>query len=149
METSSESSPADQATDTVLTVPVVQEELRVGVRTVDTGGVRIHKTVHEHPHQIDQALLRDAVDVKRVVIDKIVALSDAPQSRQEGATLIIPVVEEVLVVEKRLRIKEEIHITRNQRTEQHSETVVLRSEEVTVERFGQVPDLAITPTSRR
>ena len=149
METNSDITPEMQAAGTVVTVPVVQEEIRVGVRAVDTGGVRIHKTVHEHPHQIDQALLRDAVDVKRVVIDKIVALSEAPQSRQEGDTLIVPVLEEVLVVEKRLRIKEEIHITRSQRTEQHSETVVLRSEEVSIERFGQVPDLAITPTSRR
>ncbi len=140
---------ADLADGAVLTVPVVQEEMRVGVRTVDTGGVRIHKTVHEHPHNIDEALLRDAVDVKRVVIDKIVSLSEAPQSRQEGDTLIVPILEEVLVVEKRLRIKEEIHITRSQRTEHHSETVILRSEQVTIERFGQVPDLAITPTSRR
>ena len=139
----------DQAVDTVLTVPVMQEEMRVGVRTIDTGGVRVHKTVHEHPHDIDQALLRDAVDVKRVSIDKIVSLSDAPQSRQEGDTLIVPILEEVLVVEKRLRIKEEIHITRSQRTEHHRETVILRSEDVTIERFGQVPDLAITPTPRR
>lgn len=145
METNS----ADLANGAVLTVPVVQEEMRVGVRTVDTGGVLIHKTVHEHPHNIDETLLRDAVDVKRVVIDKIVSLSEAPQSRQEGDTLIVPILEEVLVVEKRLRIKEEIHITRSQRTEHHSETVILRSEQVTIERFGQVPDLAITPTPRR
>ena len=139
----------NHAAETLLTVPVMQEEVRVGVRTVDTGGVRIHKTVHEHPHNIDEALLRDAVDVKRVAIDKIVSLSDAPQSRQEGDTLIVPILEEVLVVEKRLRIKEEIHITRSQRTEHHVETVILRSEDVTIERFGQVPDLAITPTPRR
>lgn len=131
METNSASREADGA----LTVPLVQEAVRVEVREVETGGVRVHKTVSEHPHQIDEQLLHDEVNVKHVPIDKIVSLSDAPQSRQEGDTLIVPILEEVLVVEKKCRIKEEIHITRSQRTEQHAETVVLRSEDITIERF--------------
>ena len=125
-----------------ITVPVCREQLQLGVRTVDTGrGVRIHKTVSEHSHPIDQALLHDAVEVKRVAVDRIVALSDAPQSRHEGDTLIVPILEEVLVVEKRLRIKEEIHITRTQHSQHYTDTVVLRAEDVTVERFDDGPNL--------
>jgi len=131
METNS----ASRAADGALTVPLVAEDVRVEVREVETGGVRIHKTVDQHPHQIDEQLFHDEVNVKHVPIDKIVPLSDAPRSRQEGDTLIVPILEEVLVVEKRCRIKEEIHITRSQRVEQYVETVVLRSEDVTVERF--------------
>jgi uncharacterized protein (TIGR02271 family) len=149
METNSAPHEVNRAADGTITVPKVQEEVRVEVREVETGGVRVHKTVNEQPHQIDEHLLRDEVDVKHVPIDRIVSLSEAPSARQEGDTLIVPILEEVLVVEKRCRIKEEIHITRSQRTEHHVETVVLRSEDVTIERFGQSPDLANHSTTRR
>ena len=134
--------------DGTLVLPVVREELQVGVRQVDTGSdVRIHKTVSEQAHHIDQSLLRDAVEVKRVPVDRIVALSEAPVARQEGDTLIVPVLEEILVVEKRLRIKEEVHITRTTRQEQFTDTVFLRTEHVSVERFGDSPGPEVNPTN--
>ncbi|NHZ61404.1 DUF2382 domain-containing protein [Massilia sp. CCM 8694] len=117
-----------------------REELRVGKRVVDTGrGVRIHKTVSEHPHQVDETLLYDELDVRHVIVDKIVLLSEAPLARQEGDTLIVPVLEEVLVTERRLRIKEEVHITRIARTRTHAATVMLREEDIVVERFDEGP----------
>jgi stress response protein YsnF len=54
--------------------------------------------------------------------------------RYEGDTLIIPVIEEVLVVEKKLLLKEEVHITKYVGETQQEKTVTLRSEEVSVER---------------
>jgi uncharacterized protein (TIGR02271 family) len=144
-----ETNAVERDPDGIITVPKVEEQARVEVRKVDAGGVRVHKTVNEQPHLIDEQLLHDAVEVKHVPIDRVVPLTDAPGARQEGDTLIVPILEEVLVVEKRCRIKEEIHITRSQRTEQHVETVVLRSEDVTIERFGQSSDLANQATTRR
>lgn len=121
-------------------VPVHQEELHVGIRTVDTGrGVRVRKTVDEHEQRIEETLMHDQIDVRHVPVDKIVALSEAPASRYEGDTLIVPILEEILVVEKRLRIKEEIHITRSKRPQRFSETVPLKSETVCVERFDEGP----------
>lgn len=132
---------ATNTPDGKIVLPIVQEELLVKVRTVDTGrGVRVHKTVSEQAHAIDQALLHDTVDVQRVAVDKIVPASEAPVARQEGDTLIVPILEEVLVVEKRVRIKEELHITRTARREQLSDTVVLRSENVTIARFDESTD---------
>ena len=132
METNSPS----RTNDGTITVPVVQEEVHVGVQQVDTGhGVRIHKTVSEQVHRIEETLLREAVSVTRVPVDKIVPHSEAPQARQEGDTWIVPIMEEILVVEKRLRIKEEVHITRTAQAEPYSDTVVLRSENVSIERF--------------
>jgi stress response protein YsnF len=117
---------------------VVREELSVEKRVVDTGrGMRIHKTVAEHPCHIDERLLRDAVEVSHVPVDRIVALDAAPSTRYEGDTLVVPVLEEVLVVERRVRIKEEIRITRTRREEHHAETVMLKSEQVSVERFDE------------
>lgn len=121
-----------------MVVPVRQEQLHVDKRRVDTGqGVRVHKAVVEQPCHIDEALLRDEIAVTHVPIDKIIPLSDAPASRYEGDTLIVPVLEEVLVVEKCLRLKEEIRIERRQHTERHTETVLLKSEEISIERFDE------------
>ena len=123
------------------TIPVHQEELHVGTRTVDTGrGVRVSKSMTERPYQVDEILRHDEINVIHVPIDRIVATDEAPESRQEGETLIIPVLEEVLVIERRLRIKEELHITRVKREEHHSETVFLKAEEVAVERFDEASD---------
>jgi stress response protein YsnF len=124
-----------------LVVPVIREEVQVEKRIVDTGrGVRIHKTVAELPCHIDERLLRDEVEVSHVPVDRIVPLDAAPATRYEGETLVVPILEEVLVVERRVRIKEELRITRTRREEHHAETVMLKSEQVSVERFEEPGD---------
>jgi uncharacterized protein (TIGR02271 family) len=117
-------------TETVL--PVLAEELNVTKRAVPTGGIRVHRRVHEHDEAIDVPLLKEQVDVRRVLIDREV---DGPLPvRREGETTIIPIVEEVLVVSKRLVLKEEVHVTRIVREERHTETVTLKREESEIER---------------
>jgi uncharacterized protein (TIGR02271 family) len=120
---------------------VFREDVQVDKRSVDTGrGVRIHKTVAEHPCHIDERLLRDEVEVSHVPVDRIVPLDAAPATRYEGETLVVPILEEVLVVERRVRIKEELRITRTRREEHHAETVMLKAEQVSVERFDEAGD---------
>jgi stress response protein YsnF len=129
---------AARADDDRLRVSVAEETVSVGARTVETGrGVRIHKVVAEHPVAIDERLLKDAVEVRRVPVDRMVGPGEAPSVRYEGQTLVVPVLEEVLVVERRVRIKEELHITTVVQEVRHVETVVLRSEQASVERFDE------------
>ena len=124
-----------------LKIPVFREEVQVEKQAVDTGrGVRIHKTVAEHPCHIDERLTRDEVEISHVPVDRIVPLDAAPATRYEGDTLVVPILEEVLVVERRVRIKEEVRITRTRREEHHAETVMLKSEQVSVERFEEPGD---------
>lgn len=132
-------SPAQQP-DQTITVPVFQEQLSVEARTVDTGrGVRVYKTVHEQPVTIDETLRHDETTVRHVAIDRLLEPGSTPPAmRHEGDVLIIPVLEEVLVVERRLRLKEELHITRTHREETYTETVTLKSEHVAVERFDDL-----------
>jgi len=142
---SNDSSQPNQDKQEPIVVPVYQEEAWVGKRLVETGhGVRIHKTVAEHPVRIDERLLRDAVEVNHVPVDRIVPLDQAPATRYEGDTLVVPILEEVLVVERRLRIKEELRITRTRREEHHAETILLKSEQVSVERFDEHGDSPTT-----
>ncbi|AUX44892.1 hypothetical protein SOCE26_063620 [Sorangium cellulosum] len=116
-----------------LIVPVVAQELEVKKRTVESGRVRITKEVHEREITVQEPLAREQVLVERVAVDRVV--TEPPVTRQEGDTLIVPVVEEVLVVEKRLLLKEELRITRVRSVERSpTANVTLRSEEVHVER---------------
>jgi stress response protein YsnF len=133
--------PAQEPGQEALKVPVFEEQALVDKRVVDTGrGVRVHKIVAEHPCQIDESLMHDEVQVSHVPVDRIVALDQAPATRYEGDTLVVPILEEVLVVERRLRIKEELRITRTRREERHAETVMLKAEQVSVERFDDAGD---------
>jgi stress response protein YsnF len=133
--------PVNPLENDILRVPVFQENVHVDKRLVDTGrGVRIHKTVAEIPVHIDERLLSEAIDVTRVPVDRIVALDQAPQTRYEGDTMIVPILEEVLVVERRLRIKEELHITKTRRETHHTDTVLLKTEQVEVLHFDETHD---------
>lgn len=131
--------------DASVAVPVSREEVEVTTRVVDTGrGVRVSKTVTEQPEEVRETLWHETVDVQRVPVDRVVA--EAPPSRYEGDVLIVPVLEEILVVEKRYRIREELHITRVRRQHEHRETVPLRVEDVRVEAFDETPAGARQPT---
>jgi uncharacterized protein (TIGR02271 family) len=116
-------------------IPVMEEELDVGTRRVETGGgVRVQKTVEEHEASINEMLTKEDVEVERVAVDRPV---DGPVAvRYEGETMIVPVLEEVLVVEKRIVLKEEIRITRRRREVHAPQRVTLRREHATVERIG-------------
>ncbi len=120
-------------------IPVIVEEVRIQKQRVETGRVRIQKTVQEHQEVIDEPLLRNTVSVERVAINR---LWDGPPPgiRQEGEILIVPVVEEVLVTEKRLMLKEELHIRREEETFHAPQEITLRREEVHIERVSSAPD---------
>ena len=114
-----------------LVVPVVHEVLDVQKRWVESGRVRITKVVHEHEEVVDEPLLREEVEVERIAINRAV---DGPVAvRHEGDVMIVPILEEVLVVEKRLMLKEELHIRRRRVEESQPQRIVLRTEEATVE----------------
>ena len=119
--------------DDTRVIPVIEETLDVQTRRVETGGVRITKVVHEREEVVNVPRVREEVTVERVTLNRIV---DTPVSmRQEGDTLIIPLLEEVIVMEKRLMVKEELRITKRRIEEQASQQVTLRREEVVVERL--------------
>jgi len=115
------------------TVPVLEEELVTGTRRVKTGSVRIRKKVHRLRRTVDIPTVRDVVEVTRRPMNQVVEA--APQTRQEGDTLIIPVVEEEIVVHKRLVLREEIHIRRTRSHTNATKEVILGREEATVERL--------------
>lgn len=98
------------------------------------GTQRVHKTSSEKEETVDVPLLREQVEVERVKVDRVAEGSEAV--RQEGDTIIVPVVEEVLVVRKELRVVEEVRIRKTRTEKRDPQTVVLRKEEAHVEALG-------------
>lgn len=119
-----------------IVVPVVQERLNVRKRAVSST-VRVHKTVHETEQVVDEPLVQEDVDIERVAVGREV---DAPVPiRYEGDTMVVPLMEEVLVVEKRLMVREELRITRRRTEVRDVRRETLRAEEATVERLPGQP----------
>lgn len=118
--------------ENTLVIPVIEERLDISKELLTTGLVHVQKSVHEHEVVISEPLTAETVHVERVPMDLIV--ESLPAVRTEGDVTVIPVVEEVLVTRKQLRLVEEVRITRVRSTSVHQENLTLRSEKVTVDR---------------
>ena len=126
------------------TLRLVTEELAVAKEKVETGRVRISTRTHEREALIDETLARERVEIETVPLG--LQVDAVPEVRQEGDTTIVPVVEEVLVVERRLMLKEEIRIKRVRTTEHHQEKVMLRHQEAVVTRDRDDSMTPLRPT---
>jgi uncharacterized protein (TIGR02271 family) len=115
------------------TIELAEEELRIGKREVERGRVVVRTRVEERDEIAEVALRQEDVTVERIPVGRPVEA--APQVREEDGVLIVPVLEERLVVTTELVLKEEIRITKKSRTEMVREPVRLRSERVEVERL--------------
>ncbi|MBN9391957.1 MAG: YsnF/AvaK domain-containing protein [Chloroflexi bacterium] len=113
-----------------LTIPIVEEQLNVGKRTVELGALEIRKTVEQVQDNRRLPLTFDQVDVEHVAINRPL---DAPlEPHYEGDVYIIPVMEEVLVIEKRLMLKEEVRIRKRQAVSDQQINETLRREYVEI-----------------
>ena len=125
-------------------IELLEETVSVAKRVVEGQTVRIATTTRAREHLVEEALARETVEVERVTIGRVV--ETAPAIREEGEFIIVPIMEEVLVVERRLVLKEEIRLKRVRTTELHRETVQLREQSATVSR---VEPETLSPTQKR
>jgi uncharacterized protein (TIGR02271 family) len=114
-------------------VPLVSEELAVTKEKRETGRVRVTTLTREREELVDELLAREQVEVERIAVGKPVEA--IPAVREEGDTIVVPIVEEILVVERRLILKEEVRLRRVRSTERHQERVTLRKQEAVVTRL--------------
>lgn len=128
-------------------IPVIEETVQVDKRVVTRGGWRITKTVDLHEQVVDEPLTREEVTVERVAVERVLPDGEVPAVRQNGDTMVVPVVEEVLVVEKRLLLKEELHVRRVRKEFRAPQQVVLRRERVSVDRIDERGDSAAAASS--
>jgi stress response protein YsnF len=117
-------------------IPLFEEIATVGTHQVLTRRVRVQTLTDTLEELAHAEVQRESVEVTRVPINKVV--ETAPDIRTDGDVTIVPVLEEVLVVEKRLLLKEEVHIRRRIATEAVEVPVTLRKQRAIVER--EAPD---------
>ena len=125
--------PADHdrpVSDDRLSVLLHQEELSVSRRKRETATIRVETVTHSFDHLVDEELVHERVEVERVPVGRYV--ETAPPVREEGDLTILSIVEEV--VERRLLLREEVHIRRVRTTERFVETVTLRKQDAVVTR---------------
>ncbi|HLL15595.1 MAG TPA: YsnF/AvaK domain-containing protein [Pyrinomonadaceae bacterium] len=100
------------------TIPVVEEELQVGKREVERGGVRVESRVEEKPVTEQVQLREERVHVERRPVDRPV--TDADNAFREGSLEVTERAEEA-VVSKTARVVEEVVV--GKQVEEHTETV--------------------------
>jgi len=122
----------DQAGE--IKVPIVQEELQVGKREVEGGGVRVNTRIEEVPVNEQVTLREETVDVHRRPVNRDVTDADI-NSFQEGTFEVVER-DEQAVVAKQARVVEEVHIKKNveERVENIQDTV--RRTDVDVQQVG-------------
>jgi stress response protein YsnF len=113
-------------------IPIVEEEAEVIKRSAKTERVSVHTFADEERVVVRDEVSREHVEVTRIPVDREVA--EAPPIRTEGELTIVSIVEERLVVEKRLFVVEELHLRRMTATEQVELPTTLRRTRVEVER---------------
>ena len=137
MSTRSRSAPDAALPTRSQVVPIVEEQAVILKRKTLTEGVRV-RTVREDEAVIDEPTAHETVEVEHVPLDRWV---EGPVPvRQEGDTTIITLLEEVVVVETRLRATEEVRITKRRKRERSTQTVTLRREEAVIERVSAAGD---------
>jgi stress response protein YsnF len=141
MSTDSERDPIDTISPTRLdgetnesaTLRLAAEELSVAKAVTETGRVRVSTHTREREVLVDENLASETAEIETIPVG--LRIHAVPEVRHEGDTTIIPVVEEVLFIERRLMLKEEIRIRRVRSTERFQEKVTLRHQEAVVSRI--------------
>jgi uncharacterized protein (TIGR02271 family) len=119
---------------TASVIPVIQEQARIDKTEIESAKIKVQKKVVEVEKTVDIPLMKEGYDIERVPVNRFI--DTHPPIREEGNVIIVPVVREVLVVEKRLELVEELHIIKHETTVDHKESFTLRKEEVNVERIS-------------
>lgn len=124
---------AEDSQSSTIVIPVVKETFQVEKDKITTANIRISKKVISEETQVDVPLTSEEYGINRVAINQVVS-TPPPAVRYDGDTMIVSVVKEVLVVEKKYELTEELHITKRTTERNEVQHVTLLKEEVSVER---------------
>jgi uncharacterized protein (TIGR02271 family) len=126
-EDKDESDPLDR-----VVIPLHAEEVSIGKKQVATGRVKVSTVTRSREELVEQLLRSERVEIERVPMGQVIA--KVPEVRTEGDITIIPVVEEAVVLQRQLVLKEEIRIRRIRETQNYQGRVVLRQQEAVITR---------------
>jgi uncharacterized protein (TIGR02271 family) len=113
------------------TVPIIEEELKVGKRQVQGGGVRIFTRMAEQPVEQDVSLRQEHVDVERRPVNRPATEQDL-RDFKEGTVEVTATTEEA-VVSKEARVVEEVIVSKDVSEETRTIRDTVRKTEVDVD----------------
>ena len=113
-------------------ISLVEEQATVD-KVDRTSRVRVRTETETYDTTASAELQGVEIEITRVPVNREVA--SMPEVRTQGDVTILPVIEEVLVVEKRLFLKEEVHVCHRKTTESVEVPVTLRRQNAVVERL--------------
>lgn len=123
--------------ETVAIVPLVAETAAVSKRFRTTGRVRVKVRTETERRMLVEELAGQEIEIERVPRNELI--ETIPEVRTENGTTIIPLVEEQLVVEKRLVLVEEVRLHRVHTKQTVTVPVDLRAERADVEHIEVQP----------
>jgi uncharacterized protein (TIGR02271 family) len=128
--------------DSDIVIPIVEEELSVGKREIDAGGVRVSTHVTARPVKKTVTVIEEKINVERRVVDRPIEEADTFKDR----SLEIKAIAEEPFITKRAHVVEEIriHKDRTERIEAVDDT--LRHTEV---ELSELPDRRRIESNRR
>jgi stress response protein YsnF len=119
-------------------IPVIEEKVEISKKVVDKAKILVSKTVNKHIESYDIPLSSEEIVVKRVPKNELI--DKAPEGiRYEGDIMIIPVLKEVAVIEKRIMLVEEIHVSKFKYDKVETRDVEVRTEDIEVKRTEIIP----------
>jgi uncharacterized protein (TIGR02271 family) len=125
---------------------LVEESARIDKRDVQGDRVRVSTHTDLVDEHVRETLRTDEVEVMRVAVNRLLEPGENPPAiRTEGNVTIVPVFEEVVIAERRLLLKEEIHILRDTTAQEVEVAVTLRKQRASVERTGPDGSSAAEP----
>lgn len=112
-------------------IPVIEEQITIDKKVIETGKVVLSKVVHEDVDSYTIPYFEEQVLVERIPKNEFVDTLPAAV-RYEGDVMIISVLKEVAVVEKKMMLVEELRVTKTKTEKSQTHEVTLRKEEVEV-----------------
>jgi len=146
MEDTNRQPEADQPDKDEIVIPVVEEELDASTRAVKTGSVRVDKHVEKRIRKVETPLIHEDVEIRRVPVNRVI--TEMPKMRRDRDSVVIPVVEEEVIVTKRLVLKEEIHLIKHRTSDRAVQEVELNRESAEIRRLDDQGRVIDTPDTR-
>jgi len=116
-------------------LPLTEEVLHLSKQEISTGKVRVHTVVDTEEKFVRETLEQRSVEVTRIPKNEV--LVAVPTVRTENGVVIVPVFEEVVVVETKLVLREEVHIRTNVSQDTVEFDVPIRKQRAVVERLNE------------
>jgi uncharacterized protein (TIGR02271 family) len=135
--------PRARGDEIVTEVPLSEEEVKVGKRTVGSGEVKLQKKVGTEQVNVPVELKREDVVIERVPAHEMELAGKEPLQEERVE---VPLSREEPVVEKETRVVGGVHVRKTEGTEQETIKESVRREDVDIDESGKISGKRRKPT---